>query len=103
MSALEWFKSYLSCRSQKLCFKDCLSESRIILTGVPQGSILGPLFFIIFINSMNKTISHGAISMYADDTTLSLCGKNFKEISPKLTSDLYGVMYWLKKYVVFEW
>ena len=100
-SALKWLKSYLSCRSQKVCFKDCLSESIKISTGVPQGSILGPLFFIIFINSMNKAISHGKISMYADDTTLSVSGNNVGEISTKLTSDLHGIMYWLKRNKLF--
>ena len=101
MSALKWFKSYLSCRSQKVCFKDCLSESCNISTGVPQGSILGPLFFIIFINSMNEAISHGKISMYADDTTLSVCGTNVEKIFTKLTSDLHGIMCWLKKNKLF--
>ena len=84
-STLKWFKSSLSCRSQKVCFKDCLSGSLKISTGVPQGSIFGPLFFFIFINSMNKAISHGKISMYADDTTLSVSGNNVEDISTKLT------------------
>ena len=82
-SALKWFKSYLSCRSQKVCFKDCLSESLKISAGVPQGSILGSLFFIVIINSMNKAISYGKISMYADDTTLSISVNNVEEISTR--------------------
>ena len=58
---------------------------------MPQGSILGPLFFIIFIDSMNSVVKHGDISMYADDTTLSVKGNNARDISTKLTSDLHEI------------
>ena len=94
-SALRWFKSYLTGRTQKVYFKDALSSSRPVLTGVPQGSILGPLFFIIFINSLSEVVCHGRVSMYADDTTLSVSGKDPKEISSKLTADLASIMNWL--------
>jgi len=94
-TALEWFSSYLSCRTQRVSFKNTMSSSRLVSTGVPQGSILGPLFFIIFINSMNRVISHGQISMYADDTTLSVSGKDPQDISAKLSSDLDSIMKWL--------
>ena len=97
VSALSWFNSYLKCRTQRVHFKDSLSNSCFVSTGVPQGSVLGPLFFIIFINSMSNVISHGKISMYADDTTLSVSGNDAHAISSKLTSDLHAVMNWLKK------
>ena len=100
-SSLCWFKSYLTCRNQKVCFKDRLSNSCNISTGVPQGSILGPLFFIIFINSMNSIVTHGHISMYADDTTLSVKGNDANDISSKLTSDLHEIMNWLHQNKLF--
>ena len=94
-TSINWFQSYLSGRTQKVSFKNSLSSSRPVTTGVPQGSILGPLFFIIFINSMSSVISHGRISMYADDTTLSVSGKDPQDISNKLTSDLESIVKWL--------
>ena len=78
-------------RYQRLYFKGCLSDALPITTGVPQGSFLGPLFFIIFIDSMSKVITHGKLSMYADDTTLSVNGTNVRDISDKLTSDLNAI------------
>ena len=69
---------------------------------MPQGSFLGPLFFIIFINSMNfvqlnKAISPVKIAMYADETTQSVCGKNVEAISTKLTSDIHYYYVLVKK------
>ena len=94
-TSIKWFRSYLSCRTQRVSFKNSLSSSRNVTTGVPQGSILGPLFFLIFINSMSSVISYGKISMYADDTTLSVSGNDPQDISNKLTSDLESIMKWL--------
>ena len=67
---VKWFRSYLTKRTQKVSFKGSLSNALPVNTGVPQGSILGPLLFIIFINNMCNVIKYGDISMYADDTTL---------------------------------
>ena len=99
--ALKWFESYLSGRYQRVYFKGSLSDALPITTGVPQGSILGPLFFIIFIDSMSEVISHGKLSMYADDTTLSVNGTNVRDISDKLTSDLNAIAKWLTNNKLF--
>lgn len=92
-----WFKSYLTCRNQRMCFKFFLSNPCNISTGVPQGSILGPLLFIIFINSLSGVVSHCQITMYVDDTALSVNGNDAKDISTKFTSDLHKIMNWLHK------
>ena len=74
--SMRWFSSYLSERKQFVLCKGKQSEQSEITTGVPQGSILGPMFFIVFTNDMpmsKRTISN--MDMYADDSTISACGK----------------------------
>jgi len=68
---LNWLDSYLSGRYQKTKVNNTLSENRLISAGVPQGSILGPLLFIIFINDVFQLTSLSAdIYLYADDTVI---------------------------------
>ena len=50
---LEWFKSYLSDRKQKVIYKNLLSSSKTINAGVPKGSVLGPLLFLIYVNAVS--------------------------------------------------
>ena len=69
--SLELFKSYLSDRSQYVNVDGVKSSSRPVECGVPQGSILGPILFIIFINDLPDQIKHSVADIYADDTTLS--------------------------------
>ena len=71
-AALKWFKSYLSGRNQRVYLNCTLSDALPITTCLPPCSILGPLFVIIFVNSMSELLLHGKISMYADDTILNL-------------------------------
>ena len=85
---VEWFCSYLTQRTQKVLFKGSMSTALPVNTGIPQGSILDPLLFIIFINNMCNVIKYGDIYMYADDTTLSVKGDNAVDISRKLKLDL---------------
>ena len=66
---IKWFKSYLTNTFQRVVIPGDISEWLEVLTGVPQGSILGPLFFIMFINDIVKEI-HSNICVFADDTSL---------------------------------
>ena len=93
---VKWFCSYLTKRTQKVSFKGSLSNALPVNTGVPQGSILGPLLFIIFINNMCNVIKYCDISMYVEDTTLSVCGNNASDISRKLKLDLEALVIWLR-------
>ena len=71
-SALSWFKSYLSTRTQKVFIKHSKSDTENITCVVPQGSILGPLLFLIFLNDMPLKLQNivASTDLYADDTTI---------------------------------
>ena len=79
---MRWFSSYLSERKQFVLFKNKQSEQSEITLGVPQCSILGQLFFIVFMND------------YADDSIISACSKNIQEIELKLNNDLQEISNW---------
>ena len=74
--ALEWFRNYLSGRSQYVSYYDMNSASHDVICGVPQGSVLGPLLFIIYTNDLPKFFSHSKSILFADDTTIYSASQN---------------------------
>ena len=78
-TSLTWFQSYLSDRRQFASMDDKESTTSIIPHGVPQGSILGPLLFVLFINDLPFHVSSANTDLYADDTTLS-CSANWMDM-----------------------
>ena len=72
------------------------STFRIIKYGVPQGSILGPFLFIVFMNDLPLCIEHGHVTMYADDTSSSSCMKSINDIVSKLVPNMQNIIDWLK-------
>ena len=93
---LEWFRSYLNNRKLKVVFNGATSSERLI-TCVPQGSALGPLLFLIYINTLPNAVKHSKINMFADDTAIFLNGKKSKDIEQKLNSDLRSISCWLEQ------
>jgi hypothetical protein len=75
--ALQWFRSYLSIRSQMVSIKGTLSESRNLSCGVPQGSVLGPILFTLYTSALGRLLQQEVpqYHMYADDTSLYLSVK----------------------------
>ena len=91
----EWFKSYLSDRNQKCFVNGFLSPNRSLSCGIPQGTILGPLLFLIYINDLPNCLEHSQARMYADDTHLTLASNNVRDINQNLNQDLVNVSEWL--------
>ena len=94
--ACEWFKSFLSERSQVTVYNNAQSETAKISIGVAQGSILGPLLFVIYVNDLPNVLESCHVTLFADDTVLYCSSKCPKLLQQKLNSDLTRVCDWLK-------
>ena len=94
-NSLGWFNSYLNNRFQCTKVNNTVSQKERILCGVPQGSILGPLLFIIYMNNLNLVLNFCNVALYADDTVIWAKGRNIFEIQDKLQQDLLNVTDWL--------
>ena len=94
-TSLKWFTSYLSNRLQKVFLNGEVSRLDKVVCGVPQGSNLGPLLFLIYINDMNKAIKHSSVYHFADDTNLLYSHKNPKTLKNKVNQDLKLLYEWL--------
>src|SRR5436190_9587010 len=77
---LQWLSSYLEDRQQSVQITDVMSEKLSMPYGVPQGSILGPALFVIYVNNLKSSSQNGRVVKYADDTTLCISSKTFQDL-----------------------
>lgn len=93
---LNWFKSYLLGRRQKTKVNNLLSDATNVNFGVPQGSLLGVLLFLIYINDMEKKVVHSKLMLFADDALLFVSDVSVDEGIDKINSDLKELQNWFQ-------
>jgi ribonuclease P/MRP protein subunit RPP40 len=95
---LSWFTNYLSCRKQRVVIDGEHSDWLPVLSGVPQGSILGPMLFLLYINDLPTQVSNGSqVFLYADDSKCTRCINNIRDCE-QLQSDINSLDKWSKKW-----
>ena len=93
--SLEWFRNYLTDRKQFVYINGVKSEEKIIKCGVPQGSVLGPLLFLLYINDLPKCTDFFTL-LFADDTTFQIWHKNLKSLFELANEELIKASEWFK-------
>ena len=91
----KWFQSYLPNRKQFVSINGFVSSTSSIASSVPQGSVLGPLLFLLYINDLHVAIKHCTVHHFADDTNLFIINKSLKRLNKLLNSDLKNITNWL--------
>jgi Reverse transcriptase (RNA-dependent DNA polymerase). len=94
-NVLRWVENYLENRQQQVLINNNLSKPATITCGVPQGSILGPLLFLIYINDLPNATNF-KVTMFADDTTLQHFGNNLQVMEVEASHSLKNLASWLK-------
>lgn len=96
---LDWLKSYISDREQRVLIKDAISGKGNLKVGVPQGSILGPLLFLIYINDIADELT-GLCRLFADDTSVSERCYDIDTLRSLVNIDLENISNWAKQWLV---
>ena len=92
-----WFTSYLAGREQYCYVEGKSSNKRLVQCGIPQGSCLGPLLFIIYMNDFEKCLKKSKPNMYADDTSISYASNEINELFNEIKGELDLVSSWMRQ------
>ena len=91
-----WFKTYLTNRKQHVTVSGQKSDNALKEFRVPQGSVLSPLLFLIYINDLNQAMKFSRVHHFADDTNLLLVDNSLKNIKKNINHDLKLLTAWLR-------
>ena len=92
-----WFENYLGNRHQTVFANGILSSRETVVCGVPQGSILGPLLFLLYVNDVVKCIKDCKLKLYADDTVIYIAHRDFEIAKTMLQNDLDCYLTWCQQ------
>ena len=93
-SVIKWFESYLSNRKFLVCIDNVFSEAGILKYGATQGSILGPLLFLLYVNDLPQLLSDASSYLYADDTSIYYQHEAVKKTEDVLTEEFSSLCQW---------
>ena len=92
----DWFECYLTNRKQFCSLNGLHSKARKITCGIPQGSCLGPLLFIIYLNDLEECLQSSRARIYADDTSLTIASSNPVKLVDHAHRELLNISKWMR-------
>lgn len=96
---LKWISDYLSDRTQRVVVKSCVSSSRSVNAGVPQGSVLGPLLFLVYVNDIADSLL-SLTRLFADDSSLFYSTSSILDLQGIINHDLQILSAWAKQWLI---
>jgi len=96
---LNWLENYLTNRQQRVVIQSAVSNTKRITAGVPQGSVLGPLLFLIYVNDISDSLL-SLTRLFADDSSLFYSASNITDIEGIINHDLRLLSHWAKQWLV---
>ena len=91
---LKWFESYLSNINQIVCYEGKTSNTQNVTIGVPQGTVLGPILFLLYVNNLSNVVKGASINVYADDVVIYASHANIDMVRTNLKASINEVSKW---------